>query len=64
MDITEKINLIKSWAEKFNLTKYGLNRPFDISFIESIENWLEDNNELTILQEQSVDNIISKFKIK
>jgi hypothetical protein len=63
MDIEEKIKIIKSWAEKYNLTKYGLRRPFDTSFVESVEEWVRDN-EPTDLQETAIDNIIEKFKIK
>lgn len=63
MDIEEKIKIIKSWAEKYNLTKYGLRRPFDTSFVESIEEWIRDND-ATDLQENAIDNIIEKFKIK
>lgn len=63
MDISTKIEIIKSWAEKYNQSKYGLKRPFDLSFVESVEDWIQEHD-ISPSQEMSIDNIIDKFKIK
>ena len=63
MDINTKIDIIKSWSVNYNTTKYGLKRPFDTSFVESVEDWIQEHDP-TQQQETAIDNIIEKFKIK
>jgi hypothetical protein len=52
----DKISAILAWAE---------DKPwFDTSFVEDVENFYYENNKITPSQEQALDNIIFKFKIR
>ena len=38
-------------------------KPFDTTFVESILDWVRENNHVTDRQLECVNNIIEKFKI-
>lgn len=55
-DYSEKIDAILNWARS---------KPnFDTEFVESVENQLNERGDLTSAQEEALDNIIEKFRIK
>lgn len=51
----EKIEAILEWAEDHDF--------FDIEFVETMGEKLEEYGELTDRQESALDNIIEKFRI-
>lgn len=54
--LKDKCYAIIEWA------KYRKN--FDISFVESVLEYEEERGETTIAQENAIDHIISKWRIK
>lgn len=56
MNNLTKIHIIKEWAK--------LNPKFNITFILSIETQLYWGKDLTIKQENAINNIIKKYRIE
>lgn len=52
----QKINAVIRWARS--------RKWFDTEFVESLQEKLDEYGELTSAQEEGLDNIIKKFKIK
>lgn len=56
MDDSEKIEMILAWAED--------HPEFDTNFVEDMEDKLDEHGSLTERQSESLDHIISRWKIE
>lgn len=55
-EVLHKIKKVIEWAEN--------NQSFDLTFINSLHDRISQGRDLTEAQENALDNIIRKFKIK
>ncbi len=55
-DQQEKVDAVIAWGS-------SPGNCFDLSFVESLSEWLDEKGSLTDAQEEALDNIIDKFGI-
>jgi hypothetical protein len=59
------IETILKWVVTYNkLCRFRGKKVFDTSFVESVNDFYEENGFITQYQEAALINIITKFKIK
>ncbi len=57
MDAEEKIEMVLEWADEKD-------RDFDTEFVESLQEFFDDNGHLTTAQMKALDNIIDRWGVK